>query len=106
MQRESQLACVCMCVDGGMARNAAFLQLSADVADLSIVRPPDTEVTAVGAAIAAAVGCGLMPAAAVVEAEYRVKDQVSWQPSMDSAARQEKLSQWDRALQTSLNWVS
>ena len=46
-------------VDGGMAANDWFCQFLADVAGVAASRPADTESTAVGAALLAAVGAGL-----------------------------------------------
>ncbi len=45
-------------VDGGMARNDWFLQFMADILGVEVVRPKNTETTALGAAILAAVGAG------------------------------------------------
>ena len=46
-------------VDGGMAVNDWFCQFLADVADVAVARPANTETTAVGAGLLAAVGAGL-----------------------------------------------
>ena len=46
-------------VDGGMVVNDWFCQFLADVTDLEVARPVNTETTAVGAGLLAAVGAGL-----------------------------------------------
>lgn len=46
-------------VDGGMARNNAFLQRLADLTGIETVRPASVEATAWGAAFLAGLGCGL-----------------------------------------------
>lgn len=46
-------------VDGGMARNDAFLQRLADLTGAEVVRPVNTETTAWGAAFLAGLGCGM-----------------------------------------------
>ena len=46
-------------VDGGMARSDPFLQFQADLLDLPIQRSPQTESTALGAALLAGIGAGL-----------------------------------------------
>eukprot|EP00922_Rhytidocystis_sp_ex-Travisia-forbesii_P061956 GHVS01091748.1.p1 GENE.GHVS01091748.1~~GHVS01091748.1.p1 ORF type:complete len:496 (+),score=74.89 GHVS01091748.1:500-1987(+) len=104
MRREAKSppGVVCMCVDGGMSRNTAFLQLTADLVNLPIVRPADIEVTSVGAAIAAAVGDGLITAQELIEQEYRAHEQSEWRPSMSQVTRQQKLTQWTKAMQASL----
>eukprot|EP00922_Rhytidocystis_sp_ex-Travisia-forbesii_P061955 GHVS01091747.1.p1 GENE.GHVS01091747.1~~GHVS01091747.1.p1 ORF type:complete len:470 (+),score=76.59 GHVS01091747.1:159-1568(+) len=104
MRREanSPAGVVFMCVDGGMSRNTAFLQLTADLVNMPIVRPAHIEVTSVGAAIAAAVGDGLITAQELIEQEYRPHDQREWRPSMAQVTRQQKLAQWTKAIQASL----
>jgi glycerol kinase len=47
-------------VDGGMVQNTWFCQALADLLDLTVVRNPDTEATARGAAYLAAVGVGTL----------------------------------------------
>lgn len=46
-------------VDGGMAANDRFLQRLADICDVEVVRPANTETTAWGAAFLAGLGAGL-----------------------------------------------
>ncbi|MEM7078436.1 MAG: glycerol kinase GlpK [Pseudomonadota bacterium] len=46
-------------VDGGMVVNDALCQFLADILGLQVARPNDVETTALGAAMLAAVGCGL-----------------------------------------------
>ncbi len=48
-------------VDGGMVVNDAVCQFLADILDVDVQRPVDTETTALGAALLAAVGAGLFP---------------------------------------------
>jgi glycerol kinase len=48
-------------VDGGMARSDPFLQFQADLLGLPIQRSPQTESTALGAALLAGLGAGLWP---------------------------------------------
>ena len=48
-------------VDGGMARSDPFLQFQADLLGLPIQRSPQTESTALGAALLAGLGVGLWP---------------------------------------------
>jgi len=56
-------------VDGGMAANDWFLQFLADILDMPVERPDNTETTALGAAWLAAVQFGLLPSLAAA-AEY------------------------------------
>ena len=49
-----------MSIDGGMAKNMTFAQLLANITNIKISIPTNTEATAIGAAKVAAVGCGLV----------------------------------------------
>ena len=84
-------------VDGGMAANDWMAQDIADVTALDVVRPDFVETTALGAAMLAAVGCGIHPsldaaAAAMIGPEKR------FSPQMEPAARERRLAEWNAAL--------
>lgn len=59
MREDSQLDLSLLRVDGGMAVNRWFLQFLADQCQLQVQKPKDIETTARGAAMLAALGCGL-----------------------------------------------
>ncbi|KTD41167.1 glycerol kinase GlpK [Legionella parisiensis] len=59
MREDSQLDISLLRVDGGMAVNRWFLQFLADQCQLEIQKPKNIETTAKGAAILAALGCGI-----------------------------------------------
>ncbi len=83
-------------VDGGMAENDWFLQFLADILDMPVERPHNTETTALGAAWLAAVQFGLLPSLTVA-AEY-------WQSAarftvqIDSDSRAALLRGWQSAV--------
>jgi len=84
-------------VDGGMAANDWMAQDIADVTALDVVRPDFVETTALGAAMLAAVGCGIHPsldaaAAAMIGPEKR------FSPQMEPAARERRMAEWNAAL--------
>jgi glycerol kinase len=86
-------------VDGGMARSDPFLQFQADLLGLPLRRSPQTESTALGAALLAGLGVGLWPdpgsAVALLEAGGQVVS-----PRRDPAWRAAALDRWERALAT------
>ena len=53
MQIESALSVTKMKTDGGASANGLLMQLQADISGLRIHRPPNTETTALGAAMLA-----------------------------------------------------
>ena len=86
-------------VDGGMARSDPFLQFQADLLDLTLRRSPQTESTALGAALLAGLGVGLWPdpAAAVALIEASAYD---FHPHRDDTWRSAALTRWRHAVAT------
>jgi glycerol kinase len=86
-------------VDGGMARSDPFLQFQADLLGKSIVRSPQSESTALGAAVLAGLGVRMWPSAEAVAA---MLDQAgeTFHPSRDAAWRSAALGRWHRAVET------
>lgn len=83
-------------VDGGMVANAAFLQRLADICDLDVVRPVNTETTAWGAAFLAGLGAGHF--ASIHDAKALWKADQHFTPAADPAWRQRHLTGWADAL--------
>jgi glycerol kinase len=83
-------------VDGGMARNDWFLQCQADLLSRQVLRAAQSESTALGAVMLAAVGAGLAD-----EAKLRTIAAAAtpFHPAMSEALREQKLAAWRRAVQ-------
>ncbi|RIV85043.1 glycerol kinase GlpK [Aurantiacibacter zhengii] len=89
--------CTGLRIDGGMAVNDWMAQDIADLLDLPVTRPDFVETTALGAAMLAAVGCGMkesLPDAA----ETMIGATRTFEPAMDDAVRRLRLKRWDEAL--------
>ncbi len=86
-------------VDGGMARSDPFLQFQADLLDLTLRRSPQTESTALGAALLAGLGIGLWPdpATAVALIAGSAADFI---PTRDAPWRLAALGRWHHAIAT------
>ncbi len=83
-------------LDGGMSANDWIAQDIADVLGIPCERPSDVETTARGAAILAAIGAGhygSLEAARAMVAPIQTFD-----PQMESTARDQRLGQWTKAL--------
>ncbi len=83
-------------LDGGMSANDWIAQDIADVLGIPCERPSDVETTARGAAILAAIGAGhygSLEAARAMVAPIQTFD-----PQMESTARDRRLGQWTKAL--------
>jgi glycerol kinase len=83
-------------VDGGMTRNAWFLQCQADVLGVPVVQTPDSEATARGAAFLAGWRAGVWPD---LEALRRLTGEASaFTPALNKDERERKLTLWRRAV--------
>lgn len=83
-------------VDGGMARNAWFLQCQADILGLPIVQPTDSESTARGAALLAGLKVGVWKD---LDALRGLAQEARWfEPRLADEERQQRLGEWRRAV--------
>jgi glycerol kinase len=83
-------------VDGGMTRNAWFLQCQADLLGLPVIQSPQSESTALGAALLAGLKAGLWPD---LDALRRLPDHGRrFEPHLPEQARQQRLAEWHRAV--------
>jgi glycerol kinase len=84
-------------VDGGMTRNALFLQRQADLLGLPVLQSPDVESTARGAAYLAGLKAGVWPD---LESLRKLGATARrFEPQLDEQARRQRLAQWRRAVQ-------
>lgn len=83
-------------VDGGMVRNDWLCQFLANVLDVSVERPVQTETTALGAAYLAGLHCGMFDSVEALETKWRCEN--AFQPAMEREERDGLLSGWARAV--------
>jgi glycerol kinase len=85
-------------VDGGMTKNAWFLQCQADVLGVPVVQTPHSEATARGAAFLAGWRAGVWPD---LEALRRLSGETSaFTPALNTEERERKLALWRRAVRS------
>ena len=84
-------------IDGGMSANDWLAQDLADMLQVPIVRPGFVETTALGAAMLAAVGAGLLPSLAAA-AEAMIGATERFDPTMEAEVRAARLMAWRAAL--------
>jgi glycerol kinase len=83
-------------VDGGMARNAWFLQCQADTLGLTVEQSATSEATALGAGFLAGLGVGLWPD---IESLRKLTGKVTtFTPQLPPEVRQQRLKRWHRAV--------
>jgi glycerol kinase len=103
VQKDAGIALEALRVDGGAAQNDLLMQIQADLLQAPVVRPKNTETTALGAAFLAGLGVGLYPDLAHLAQCDEVDRIFEPQQSTDQAA--ERRAEWSRAVQRSLNWA-
>ncbi|UFS71398.1 glycerol kinase GlpK [Geomonas sp. RF6] len=88
-------------VDGGAAANDLLLELQSDLLDTPVLRPACTETTALGAALLAGIGGGVLDLEGV--ARQWALDR-RFIPAMDARRREKLCSGWHRAVDLALGW--
>lgn len=83
-------------VDGGMVNNSWFCQFLADVLNIRVMRPLQTETTAFGVALLGGIQLGWY--AGLDELPGLVRAESWFQPQSNSAQRAELLAGWQRAV--------
>jgi glycerol kinase len=83
-------------VDGGMARNAWFLQRQADVLGLPVLQPPQSESTALGAAYLAGLRAGVWPD--LDSLRRLARDVRRFDPHWSKDERDGRLARWRKAV--------
>ncbi|MGH9399392.1 MAG: FGGY-family carbohydrate kinase, partial [Thermoanaerobaculia bacterium] len=89
-------------VDGGATGNDLLMQLQADILGVPVVRPAVRETTALGAAYAAGLGLGVYSSPEELRSLWRADR--TFEPSWDSARREEALRLWKRAIERAKGW--
>jgi glycerol kinase len=102
MQADSGLTLQELRVDGGASANNMLMQLQADILGVRVVRPKNSESTALGAAYLAGLGVGYWPDKETIASQWQ-KDK-TFEPKIDDAARAKQRAQWKRALDRSRDW--
>jgi glycerol kinase len=85
-------------VDGGMARNARFLQRQADLLGLPVWQAPHSEATALGAAFLAGLRVGVW--SSTEDLRRLPHEGREFTPNMPEDERRRRLADWRRAVQT------
>ena len=89
-------------VDGGMVQNDLLMQFQADILNVPVIRPSNSETTALGAAYSAGLAVGFWNGMDDLRANWQ--EDKSWIPNMSESTRQKYLRQWKRAVERSFNW--
>ncbi|KAB1218734.1 Glycerol kinase [Morella rubra] len=85
-------------VDGGASVNNLLMQLQGDLLGSPVVRPADTETTALGAAYAAGLAVGIWTEEEIFASEEKLKSSTVFCPKLDEELRKKKLESWCKAV--------
>ncbi len=102
MREDSGLPFTELRVDGGAANNDLLMQLQADLAGMTVVRPAVTETTALGAALLAGLAVGVWDGLDEVEEVWR--EDRRFEPRMADAQRVAVRDRWEVAVERSKGW--
>ncbi|HEY5740728.1 MAG TPA: glycerol kinase GlpK [Gammaproteobacteria bacterium] len=95
-KRRDGLAPTRLRVDGGMVQNNWLCQFLADMLDIIVERPVETETTALGAAYLAGLQVGLFTSLEDISTRWRAERE--FDPAMDSSQRNLLLADWHEAV--------
>ena len=103
MTRDASIALAMLRVDGGATVNNLLMQLQADILGVAVIRPTVTETTALGAAYAAGVACGIWNSTDALRGYWRIDRE--WLPEWSADRREAAYRGWQKAVSRSLDWL-
>jgi glycerol kinase len=102
MQTDSGLALSEVRVDGGASANNLLMQIQSNVLGIRVVRPTNSEATALGAAYLAGLGSGYWETVEAIGSQWKV-DRI-FEPQIGDQERRNVRAQWHRALDRAKDW--
>jgi glycerol kinase len=103
MQQDAPTPLTELRVDGGAARNDLLMQRQADLLGVPVVRPKQTETTALGAAYLAGLGCGLWPNKETMASHWQ--EERRFEPRLPADQRAELIARWQQAVRHTIAWA-
>ena len=103
MEKDSGIDITQLRVDGGASANNFLMQFQADISGLPVIRPENTETTAMGAAFLAGLEVGVWQGKKDIVAIW--KEDKRYLPQMDHKIRDEKYRMWKRAVSKATGWI-
>ncbi|XP_063972368.1 glycerol kinase 3 [Diachasmimorpha longicaudata] len=99
MVKDSGTKLSALLVDGGMTVNDLLMQLQADLTGINVYRPHMVESTALGAAILAGIGAGLLDVS-----EVEPSQMTKFSSTIGEDERDLRYSKWKMAVERSMKW--
>ena len=98
MEKDTGIRLPVLRVDGGPTRNGYLMQFQSDLLNTPVSCPEAEELSGIGAAYMAGIACGLYDESVLHHLCYQ-----TYQPALDSAARDKKLAMWGEAIHKTIN---
>ena len=83
-------------VDGGASANNLLMQFQSDLLNVPVIRPANTETTALGAAYLSGLAVGVWKSKSEIAKQWKIAKR--FKPKMNPASRKKLLAGWTRAL--------
>jgi len=103
MEEDSEIKLATLKVDGGATGNNFLMQFQADILGVQVERPQVTETTALGAAYLAGLAVKFWDSKESITENWAIEK--CFKHNMDDDERQERYSEWQRAVGRSMNWA-
>lgn len=100
MQRDAQIPLKELKVDGGASRNNLMMQFQADILNTKVIRPRNTETTALGAAYLAGLAVGYWSSIEDIRQQWTIDS--TFEPTEDRQRVQDAVKGWQAAIQRTL----
>lgn len=102
MEDDSKIKIAELRVDGGASVNDLLMQFQADLLRVEVLRPKETELTAMGAALLAGLCVGFWKDIEEVSSHWMLSKKFS--PSLDKELNSQRYSQWLKAVKVAQMW--
>lgn len=103
MQKDSGLRLKELRVDGGASANDLLMQTQADLVEAPVVRPHNTETTALGAALLAGLAVGFYPSLEGLAGDDQWEKQ--FDPQLEAGQVATRMGLWKRAVERAKHWA-
>lgn len=103
MEADAGVPLQALFVDGGMVHNDLLMQFQADLLGVPVVRPINTETTALGAAYAAGLAVGVWPD--LDSLRHLWQEDHRFEPRMSDEERNRLYRRWQQAVERSYGWA-
>lgn len=100
MRNDSGVAVTNLKADGGASKNQFLMQFQADISNLQVICPDNSEATALGAALLAGITAGI-----IKNTNSTNSAATTFTPNMNTQKRQENLNGWKRALKSTISFT-